>query len=110
MYAKGRGVPQDYVLSYMWFTVGKTLTLANLSLWPILTAKIPALLPRGIGIAKPSGHGVHGSQQGVLSEGGIIVESDGLAQRGFDPSEHRQHDRNGICCGLSGEPGGKQSL
>jgi hypothetical protein len=30
-------------------------------------------LPRGIGIAKPSGHGAHGSQQGVLSEGGIIV-------------------------------------
>jgi hypothetical protein len=32
----------------------------------------------------------------VLSEGAIIVESDGLAQRGFDPSEHRQHDRNGL--------------
>jgi hypothetical protein len=29
-------------------------------------------LPRGIGIAKPSGHGAHGSQQGVLSEGGIM--------------------------------------
>ena len=36
------------------------------------------------GHRKPSGHGVHSSQQGVLSEGGIIVESDGLAQRGFD--------------------------
>ena len=46
--------------------------------------------------------------QGVLSEGGIIVESDGLAQRGFDPSEHRQHDRNGLSCGLSGEPGGER--
>ena len=68
----------------------------------------PALLPRGIGIAKPSGHGAHGSQQGVLSEGGIIVESDGLAQRGLDPSEHRQHDRNGLSCGLSGEPGGER--
>ena len=44
----------------------------------------------------------HGSQQGVLSEGGIIVESDGLAQRRLDPSEHRQHDRNGIGGGLSG--------
>ena len=51
---------------------------------------------------------MHGSQQGVLSEGGIIVESDGLAQRGFDPSEHRQHDRNGLSCGLSGEPGGER--
>jgi hypothetical protein len=41
-------------------------------------------------------HGTHGSQQGVLGEGGIIVEGDGLAQRRFDPSEHRQHDRNGL--------------
>jgi hypothetical protein len=39
-------------------------------------------LPQGIGIAKPSGHGAHGSQQGVLSEGGVIVESDRLAQGG----------------------------
>jgi hypothetical protein len=31
-------------------------------------------------------HGAHGSQQGVLSEGGIIVESVGLAQRRFDTS------------------------
>jgi hypothetical protein len=30
----------------------------------------------------------------VLGEGGMIVESNGLAQRGFDLSEHRQHDRN----------------
>ena len=44
----------------------------------------------------------------MLSEGGIIVESDGLAQRGFDPSEHRQHDRNGLSGGLSGEPGGER--
>jgi len=52
--------------------------------------------------AKPSGHSAHGSQQGVLGEGGIIVESDGLAQRRFDPSEHRQHDRNGLGGGFSG--------
>jgi hypothetical protein len=65
-------------------------------------------LPRGIGIAKPSGHGAHGAQQGVPSEGGIIVESDGLAQCGFDPSEHCQHDRNGLSCGLSGKPGGER--
>ena len=44
----------------------------------------------------------------MLSEGGIIVESDGLAQRGFDPSEHRQHDRNGLSGGLSSEPGGER--
>ena len=25
-----------------------------------------------------------------------------------DPSEHRQHDRNGLSCGLSGEPGGER--
>jgi hypothetical protein len=43
----------------------------------------------------------------VLSEGGIIVESDGLAQRGFDPSEHRQHDRDGLSGGLPSEPGGE---
>jgi hypothetical protein len=35
-------------------------------------------------------------------------ESDGLAQRGFDPSEHRQHDRNGLSGGLAGEPGGER--
>jgi hypothetical protein len=29
-------------------------------------------------------------------------------QRGFDPSEHRQHDRNGLSCGLAGEPGGER--
>ena len=45
-----------------------------------LAFSTPPFSPRGIGIAKPSGHGAHGSQQGVLSEGGIIVESDGLAQ------------------------------
>jgi hypothetical protein len=27
----------------------------------------------------------------VLGEGGIIVESNGLAQRGFDAGEDRQH-------------------
>ena len=43
-----------------------------------------------------------------MSEGGIIVESDGLAQRGFDPSEHRQHDRNGLSGGLASEPGGER--
>ncbi len=32
------------------------------------------------------------SQHGVLGEGGIIVESDGLAQRGFDAGKDRQHD------------------
>src|ERR1700719_2276672 len=64
----------------------------------------PALLPRGIGVAKPSGHGAHGSQQGVLGEGGIVVESDGLAQRRVDTGEHRQHDRNGLGGGLSGKP------
>src|SRR5262249_30035372 len=52
----------------------------------------------------PSGHGAPGSQQGVLSEGGMVVESDGLAQRWFDTSKHRQHDRNGLGGGLSGEP------
>jgi hypothetical protein len=44
----------------------------------------------------------------VLGEGGIIVESDGLAQRGFDPSEHREHDRNGLGGSLSGEPNRKR--
>jgi hypothetical protein len=44
------------------------------------------------------------SQRGVLGEGGIIVESDGLAQRRLDPSEHRQY-RNGLGGGLSGELG-----
>jgi integrase len=43
----------------------------------------------------------------VLSEGGIIVESDELARRGFDPSEHRQHERNGLSGGVSSEPGGE---
>jgi hypothetical protein len=28
--------------------------------------------------------------------GGIIVESNGLAQRRFDPSEHCQHHRNSL--------------
>ena len=68
----------------------------------------PALLPRGISVAKPSGHGARGSQQGVLGEGSIIVESDGLTQRRFDPSEHCQHDRNGLGGGLSGEPSCKR--
>jgi hypothetical protein len=27
-----------------------------------------------------------------------------LRSAGFDPSEHRQHDRNGLGGGLSGEP------
>jgi hypothetical protein len=53
-------------------------------------------LPRGAGagpfatrqgIAKTNGRGAHGSRQGVLSEGEIIVESDRFAQREFDPSE-----------------------
>ena len=35
---------------------------------------------------------------------GIVVESDGLAQRRVDTSEHRQHDRNGLGGGLSGKP------
>ena len=56
----------------------------------------------------PSGHGAHASQQGVLSEGGIIVESDGLVQRGFDPSEYRQHAVNGLSGGLASEPGGER--
>jgi len=47
--------------------------------------------------------GPAGSQQGVLGEGGIVVESDGLAQRRFDTSEHRQHNRNGLGGGLSGK-------
>jgi hypothetical protein len=39
----------------------------------------------------------------VLGGGGIIVESDGLAQRRLDPSEHRQRDRNGLGSALFGE-------
>jgi hypothetical protein len=46
----------------------------------------PRPFATSIGIAKPSGHGAHGSQQGVLSEGGIIVQSDGLAQCGLKRS------------------------
>ena len=53
----------------------------------------PALLSRGISVAKPSGHGPHSPQQGVPGEGGIILEGDGLGQRWFDTSEHCQHDR-----------------
>ena len=37
----------------------------------------------------------------MLGEGGIIVKSNGLAQRGFDAGEHRQHDRNGFGGGFS---------
>ena len=48
------------------------------------------------------------SQQGVLGEGGIIVESNGLAQRRFDPSEHCQHHRNSLGGSLSGEPNRKR--
>ena len=40
----------------------------------------------------------------MLGEGGVIVESNGLAQRGFDAGEHRQHDRNGFGGGFSDEP------
>jgi len=40
----------------------------------------------------------------VLGEGGIIVECDGLVERGFDACEDRQHDRNGLGGSLSGEP------
>ena len=40
-----------------------------------------ALLPGGVSIAEPGGHGAHGPQQGMLSEGRVIIESDGLAQR-----------------------------
>jgi hypothetical protein len=47
----------------------------------------------------------HGSQQGVLAEGGIVVEGDGLTQCRFDTREHCQHNRNGLGGGLSGEPG-----
>jgi hypothetical protein len=49
-----------------------------------------------------------GSQQGVLGEGGIIVEGNGLAQRRFDLSEHCQHHRNGLGGSLSGEPSRKR--
>jgi hypothetical protein len=64
-------------------------------------------LPRGAGagpfatrqgIAKTSGRGAHGSRQGVLSEGEIIVESDRFAAR--VPSERT----NGLSRGLSSEP------
>src|SRR6516162_7071952 len=41
---------------------------------------------------------------GLTRQRGIIVESDGLAQRRFDASEYRQHHRNGLGGGLSGEP------
>ena len=41
----------------------------------------------------------------MLGEGGIIVESNGLAQRGFDAGEDRQHDRNGLGGGLPDESG-----
>ena len=40
----------------------------------------------------------------MLGEGGVIVESNGLAQRGFDAGEDRQHDRNGFGGGFSDEP------
>ena len=40
----------------------------------------------------------------MLGEGGIIVESNGPAQRGFDAGEDRQHDRDGFGGGFSDEP------
>jgi hypothetical protein len=41
----------------------------------------------------------------VASAGGCLQGCrHGLAQRRFDPSEHRQHDRNGLGGGFSGEP------
>ncbi len=40
----------------------------------------------------------------MLGEGGIIVESDGLAQREFDAGKDRQHDRNGLGGALPCEP------
>ena len=45
------------------------------------------------------------TKKSVLGEGGIIVESNGLAQRGFDAGEDRQHDRNGLGGGLPDESG-----
>ena len=39
---------------------------------------------------------------------GVGAQALGLAQRGFDPSEHRQHDRNGLSGGLASEPGGER--
>ena len=45
-----------------------------------------ALLPRRVGVTEPSGHGASGLKESVLGEGGVIVESNGLAQRGFDYS------------------------
>src|SRR3981081_3700623 len=61
-----------------------------------------ALLPRGISIAEPGGHGAHALQQTVLGESRVIIES--VAQRRFYASEDRQHDRDGLGGGLSGEP------
>ena len=66
-----------------------------------------ALLPGGVSIAEPGGHGAHAPQQGMPGEGRVIIESDGLAQRGFDAGEDRQHDRDGLGGGLSGEPRGE---
>lgn len=63
-----------------------------------------ALLPRRVGVTEPSGHGARGLKESVLGEGGVIVESNGLAQRGFDAGEDRQHDRNGFGGGFSDEP------
>jgi hypothetical protein len=43
----------------------------------------------------------------MLSEGRVIIESDGLAQRGFDAGEDRQHDGDGLGGGLSGKSRGE---
>jgi hypothetical protein len=43
----------------------------------------------------------------MLREARVIIESDGLAQCGFDAGEDRQHDRDRLGGGLSGEPRGE---
>ena len=67
-----------------------------------------ALLPGRVRIAKPGGHGAHGSQQAMLGECRIVVESDRLSQGGIDAAEDGEHDRDRLGGSLAGEPGGKR--
>ena len=54
-------------------------------------------------ILDTTGHVAHASQETMLGEGGVVIESDRLAQSWIDPAEHREHDGDGLGGGLAGE-------
>lgn len=63
------------------------------------------LLPGSVGVAEVCRLGQHVSEESAPCEGGVVVEGDGAAHGGGEPTEDGHPGLYGFACGLPGEAG-----